>query len=85
MRDTNAGIPTYSEVPAADGADEARERDFRDVEFLELERAVEDLFRIERQVGDGAAFHLDAAVLDGARAIVIAARNGNRHLDHRVS
>src|SRR5262249_45648084 len=51
---------------------------------LELEGAVEDLLRIERQVGDGAALHLDAAVLDGAGAGVVAARDRYRHLDPNV-
>src|SRR5262249_10798799 len=67
------------------GADIAREREFRDVEFLIAEGAEEDLLGIERQVGGSAAFHLHPAIPDGARAGVIAARNGYRHLDHWAS
>src|SRR5205807_2532899 len=60
----------------------ARERKFRDVEFLVTERAKKNLFGIERQVRDRAALDLHPAVLDGARAVVIAAGNRYRHLDH---
>ena len=49
-----------------DGAHVARERQLRDVEFLVAEGAEENLLGIERQVGDGAALDLDAAVLDRA-------------------
>src|SRR4029077_18257973 len=52
------------------------------VEFLVAEGAKENLLGIERQVGRRAAFHLHPAVPDGTRAIVIAARNRYRHLDH---
>ncbi len=71
--------------PGSDRADIARERQLGDVEFLIAEGAKENLLRIERQVGDRAALHLNAAVPDRAGAVVIAARNGNRHLDHRAS
>src|SRR5262249_14771187 len=63
------------------GADIAREREFRDVELLIAEGAEEYLLGIERQVSGRAAFHLYPAIPDGARAVVIAARNGYRHLD----
>src|SRR5207249_494220 len=55
------------------------------VEFRKLERAVENLFRIERQIGDGAALHLHASVDNRARAVVIAAGDGDGHLDHWAS
>src|SRR5215216_3611598 len=66
-----------------DGAEIARERELRDVEFLEAKGAMEDLFRVERQVRGGAAFHLHPAVEDGTRAVVIAARDRDR--DHHAS
>src|SRR3984893_15266812 len=72
-------------IPRCYRADVARERKLRDVEFLVAEGAKEDLFRIKRQVGDLAAFHLDAAVPDGAGAVVVAAYNSYRHLHHRAS
>ena len=65
-----------------DGADVARERQFADVELLIAEGAEEDLLRIERQIGDRAALDLDAAIQDRAAAIVVAARDRYRHLDH---
>src|ERR1700681_4436480 len=67
-----------------DRAKVARERDFRDVELLVAKRAKEDLLRIERQVGDGAALDLDDPVLDRLRAVVVSARDGYWHLDHSV-
>ena len=57
------------------GADIARERQLGDLELLEAEGAKEDFLRIERQVVDGAALDLHAAVLDRLGAVVIAARN----------
>src|SRR5215467_15511303 len=69
-------------IPRCHRADIARERKLRDIEFLVAEGAKEDLFRIKREIGDLAAFHLDAAVPDGARAVVVAARNGYGHLHH---
>ena len=77
------GDADIGRIPRCYRADVARERKLRDVEFLVAEGAKEDLFRIKRQVGDLAAFHLDAAVPDGAGAVVVAARNGYRHLHHR--
>src|SRR5262249_57340665 len=76
------GDADIGRVPRGYRANITRERKLRDVEFLVAEGAKEDLFRIKRQVGDFAAFHLDAAVPDGARAVVIAARNRYRHLNH---
>ena len=67
-----------------DRADVARERNLRDVEFLESEGAVENLLRIERQVGHRAALDLDPAVLDRLRAVVIAAGDRYRHFHHFV-
>src|SRR5262249_6314533 len=63
----------------------ARERELRDVELVKLEGAVEGLLRVERQVGDGAAVDLDAAIPDRARAVVIAARDRDGYLDHGSS
>src|SRR5262249_5250160 len=60
----------------------ARERDFRDVELLELEGAVENLLRIERQIGDRAAVHLGASVADRGGAVIVAACDRDRQLDH---
>src|SRR5205823_5439751 len=71
----NAGI---------DGAQIRAERQLADVEFLVLESAVENLLRLHRQIGDGAAFHRDAAVPNGARAVVIAAGQRNRNLNQHV-
>ena len=65
-----------------DGADIARERQLGDVEFLVAEGAEEDLLRVERQVGRRAALDLDAAILDGPAAVVVAAGDRDRHLDH---
>jgi hypothetical protein len=65
-----------------DRPDVARKRQLGYVEFPVAEGAKENLFGIERQIGDRAAFHRDAAVLDGAGAVIIAAGNGYRHLDH---
>ena len=62
----------------------ARERDLGDVELLELEGAVEDLLRVERQIGDRAAVHLDATVPDRGGAVVIAACDRDWHLDHAI-
>src|SRR5262249_2900145 len=76
------GDADIGRVPRRHRADIARERKLRDVEFLVAEGAKEDLFRIKRQVGDLAAFHLDTAVPDGAGTVVVAARNGYRHLHH---
>src|SRR5262249_23280445 len=76
------GDADIGRVPRRHRADIARERKLRDVEFLVAEGAKEDLFRIKRQVGDLAACHLDTAVPDGACTVVVAARNGYRHLHH---
>src|SRR5262245_20487902 len=76
------GDADIGRIPRCDRAHIARKRKLRDVEFLVAEGAKEDFFRIKRQVDDLAAFDLDAAVPDGARAVVIAARNRYRHLNH---
>src|SRR5258705_9628908 len=76
------GDDDIGRITRGNGADVARERQLRDVEFLIAEGAKENLLRIQRQVGDVAAFHLDAAIPDGAGAIVIAARDRYRHLNH---
>src|SRR4029453_15942015 len=65
-----------------DRAQIARERQLRDIELVELEGAVEDLLRIERQIGDRAAVDLHASVPDCRRAVVVAACDRDRHLDH---
>jgi hypothetical protein len=76
-RDADIGRGTGGDRPQI-----ARERDFRDVELLELEGAVEDLLRVERQIGDRAAVHLDATVPDRGGPVVIAACDRDGHLDH---
>src|SRR5579863_5774606 len=63
-------------------ADVAGKRNLRDVEFLELEGAVENLLRIHRQIGDVATLDLHPPVADRARAVVIAACNRYRHVTH---
>src|SRR5712691_5085394 len=68
-----------------DRPDVAGERELRDVEFLEAERAVENLLRIKRQIGDRAAFHLDTTIQDGSRAVIVSARDRYRHIDHHAS
>ena len=90
--DVDAGVPEQPRheggdadivrIPRGDGADIARERQLRDVEFLIAERAEEDLLRVERQIGDLAALHLDAAIPDRAGAVIVAACNRYRHLNH---
>ena len=65
-----------------DRAHVARERNLRDVEFLIAEHAEEDFLRIQRQIGDRAAVDLDLAVLDRLGAVVVAARDGYRHVGH---
>src|SRR5260370_38955158 len=77
------GDADIGRIPRGYRADVARERKLRDVEFVVAEGAKEDFFRIKRQVGDLAAFHLDAAVPDGPGAVLVAARNGYRPLHHR--
>src|SRR5207248_4571300 len=69
-------------IPRRHSTDVARERKFRNVEFLVAEGAKENLLGIERQVGRLAAFHLHPAIPDGACAVVIAARDRYRHFDH---
>jgi hypothetical protein len=63
----------------------AGERQLGNVEFLEFEGAVENLFRVERKISDRAAFHVHAAVPDRAGAVVIAAGDRYRHIHHRFS
>jgi hypothetical protein len=67
------------------GAQVAREGEFTDVEFLVLKCAEEDFLGIERQIGDGAALDLHPPVHDRPRAVVIAARDRNRNIDHLAS
>jgi hypothetical protein len=54
------------------GTISASVREFADVELVIAERAEENLFRGERQPGDGAAFHLRASVHDRPSAVKIA-------------
>src|SRR5262249_2886698 len=81
-RDTDAGGAVSGGGAPGDRAQIARERQLRDVELMELEGAVEGLLRIERQIGDRAAIDLDATVADRRRAVVVAACDRDRHLDH---
>ena len=95
LADIDAGMPENARHESGDAdigrgagrhrAQIARKRQLRDVEFLEFEGAVENLFGIERQIGGRAALDPDASIHDRARAVIIAARNRYRHTDHEGS
>ncbi|TMH66579.1 MAG: hypothetical protein E6H57_13300 [Betaproteobacteria bacterium] len=62
----------------------AGERKLADVELAVLERAMEGFFRLDRGGDHLAALDADAPVEERARAVVIAARQAEGELRHRV-
>src|SRR5262249_27905860 len=79
------GNPDIFRRPRRDSPDIARERKLGDIEFGVAEGAKENLLGIEGKIGRGAAFHLDATVLERAGAVIVAAGNRYGNVNHSNS